>query len=181
MTCVVGYIDDCKQVAWLGAESSATDDETTYDYSGKKIFYVGDFLVGFSGSFRAGQIVRHEVQLPPITSQLELEKYLQTVFSKEIKKTLKKHFTPKKIDTFNLLIAYEDKLFTLENDFTILPFAPYMAIGTGTPYALGALKALMDYKISTRTRITKAIEAAIHHCPSCRGAIYVEKWKQSKK
>ena len=73
---------------WLGADSATTWDDTRLQVtSNPKVFRVGKFLVGSSGSGRTQRILRHG-WTPPPQKKLPLEQYVSTVVVDSIRKAL---------------------------------------------------------------------------------------------
>ena len=64
MTCIVGFID--KDGVYIGGDSCAlsTDDYSYNIRQDEKVFQKGEFIFGYSASFRMGQIIRFKLRTP---------------------------------------------------------------------------------------------------------------------
>ena len=64
MTCVVGLIED--NTIYLGADSLGSNGHSKSEYRFPKVFQNGDFLIGYTSSFRMGQMLQYELDLSDI-------------------------------------------------------------------------------------------------------------------
>jgi ATP-dependent protease HslVU (ClpYQ) peptidase subunit len=150
MTCIVGLL--YKGKVYIGADSAGVD--SNYNITTRKdpkVFKVGDFIIGFTTSFRMGQILQHSLKLPKPTKQEEKDifKYMTTKFIEAVRRALKVGgFT--KINSGNevggqFLVGYKGRLFSIESDFQVAESAAHFhAVGCGAEYALGSLHATFN-------------------------------------
>ena len=62
MTCIV-VVSDSRTVL-LGGDSAAASDRGVFIRATRKVFRAGAYAIGFTRSWRMGQILRHETELP---------------------------------------------------------------------------------------------------------------------
>jgi len=185
MTIIVGLVSDDGTVV-IGSDSAATAEDalelhTAAADSGPKVFaHPAGFMVGFCGSFRVGQLVRHCFSVVPALKSQEPMAYLVGPFTKALRKCLKDSGcleTENGIETMDasLLLAYKNKLYVIQSDFQVSePFHGYTAIGSGSAAALGSLYANKDLGvISAYDAALAAMLAAESVTPSVRGPFYV--------
>lgn len=166
MTCIVGLVDEKNGKVYMGADSAGVALASIEDRKDRKIFKVGKrFLIGFTGSFRMGQILRFYLNPPPIRN-LDLYKYMCTNFVCHVIKVLTDN-SHAKIESNEIscegtiLIAVKKRLFFMDKDFQIGEHNNgYHAIGSGESEALGALYALNDIKLDPEIKIRRALEAS---------------------
>jgi hypothetical protein len=197
MTCVIAI--EHKGRVWLGADSAGVESgslaiSTRID---RKIFWNNGYLIGFCGSFRAGQIVKHKFELPNFPPEFLPENFcpeisaeeiclknlphdllirVENFFATEIVETIQLAFTEsawesKDDDTFGFIIAYGPYFITIENDFQVAIESDYAAIGSGGPVALGALSVL---KNEPTKRLGKALESAAKHNAGVRAPFHYD-------
>ena len=65
MTCIVAIKHDNE--IWMGGDSAAFRDDERTNRADEKVFKNGDFLLGYSGSFRVGQLIRYAFNPPKST------------------------------------------------------------------------------------------------------------------
>ena len=65
MTLIASYIDK-KKVVWLCGDSLGVSGYNKTTRVDEKVFYKEGYVIGFTSSYRFGQIIRHYVNLPPI-------------------------------------------------------------------------------------------------------------------
>lgn len=177
MTAVVGLVEGGR--VWIGADSATTwdgDPGRLQVTSNPKVFRVGQFLIGSSGSGRTQRILRHG-WTPPRRRQGALEHYISTVVVDSIRKALAEGGVAEKKDNVedaagDVLLGYRGHLFRMDSDYSVDEARlPYDAVGCGSHVALGALYAL---KAPPKQRILTALRAAQEFNWGVRGPFVVE-------
>ncbi len=170
MTCIAGVVKN--GVVYLGADSCGSDD--SYNKTQRKdvkIFKRGEFVIGYTSSYRMGQIIQYDLKIPRIMkNEKDLQKWMVIKFIPALRKCLKKGGfakTKEGEDTGGtFLIGFRGRLFCIEDDFQVGESADECnAVGCGDSYAKGSF-------YSTRTlppghRVKMALEAAAH----CSGGV----------
>jgi hypothetical protein len=156
MTCIVGLVD--KGTVYMGGDSAGVAGLSITIRSDEKVFLNGPFIMGFTTSFRMGQLLRYKFNPPTRTVDQDDMKYLVTDFIDAVRKC----FTDNGFGTAstggNFLLGYNGKLYSVDSDFQIgIPKSPFDAVGSGADLALGAMHVL---KGKPEDRINKALEAA---------------------
>ena len=176
MTCIAGLVHDGQ--VYIGADSAGVDDRlhlTTR--ADRKVFKNGEFVIGFTTSFRMGQLLRYSLTPPikhPSTSVFE---YMATDFIDAVRKCLTDGQWGKKCEeqaaggTF--LVGYSGRLFTIEEDYQIgESLSDIAACGAGDLVAIGALS--MTDGREPINRLTAALTAAEKHMANVRGPFFFE-------
>lgn len=173
MTCVVGI--EHKSGVWIGADSATVADDFDIAISAiDKVFFMNEqktMLVGFSGSWRAGQIVQHCMSVPEHNLQKSDEMWLVNEFVHTLRESLREHGCMKTesgedSSVGDFLVGYRGKLWNIQDDYQISRYTTnYAAIGCGSKYALGALAYLTEHKqnMTPREMIKAALEATTRH------------------
>jgi ATP-dependent protease HslVU (ClpYQ) peptidase subunit len=165
MTCVVGVISNGK--VHMACDSAASDSDigSVHKRKDAKVFMVDDYIIGFSNSFRMGQLLQYDFY-PPIPNKRNLEKTMCIDFVDAIQKCLaKNNFIIDKDDDniSDLIIGVHGRLFVMDTDFNMGEYYDkYFAIGSGYQFALGSLYSTKHIK-NPRTRLTKALEASAEY------------------
>jgi ATP-dependent protease HslVU (ClpYQ) peptidase subunit len=147
VTCIVGWVEN--GIVYLGADSAGMD-TNTYAISVQrqpKVFYNGPMIIGYTTSFRMGQLLEHALVVPPQTDDESIEHYMVTTFMDTVRDCLKSHgwstVTHNNESGGQFLVGYRGRLFVVESQFNVLEAAqPYAAIGCAEAVASGALCAL---------------------------------------
>lgn len=183
MTCIVAVTDGQRIV--LGADSVGVGPKPYHQIRrDPKIFAVGNFLLGFTTSFRMGQVLMHsEFPEPPVTDDptrafrfmvrefvpaargcLEAGGYAKTItFSRG--EAQESHLAQG--GTF--IVGFDGFLFEVHDDYAVaMQELPYTAIGAAHLPALGALAATADLDLSLEARARLALQAAATHTGACR-------------
>jgi ATP-dependent protease HslVU (ClpYQ) peptidase subunit len=167
VTCIVGLKH--KNKVYIGGDSAGVSGLDITLRKDPKVFKNGQFIYGFTSSFRMGQLIQ-TFKAPPITSKdkEDIYKYMTTKFINK----LRKHFKDggyTRVDANResggfFLIGHKNRLFSIDADFQVgESYTPYSALGCGADYALGVLYALRendDSKNNPNYLITRALEAA---------------------
>jgi len=178
MTAVAGLVDNGK--VWMGADSAGVGGLSLAIRSDPKIFKTGEFLIGYTSSFRMGQILRYFLSPPvPHEKQADFE-YMVKAFVPAVRTALKDHGYLKydnsreTIGTF--LVGRRGKLFMIEDDLQVGELAtPYAAVGCGQDLALGSLHTTHAMKkMRAFDRIDAALKAAEAFSAGVRGPFVIE-------
>lgn len=158
MTCIIGLVHEGE--VYIGADSAAVSSWIVQPTALRKVFRVGDFLIGYAGSFRMGQILQHHLEVPHQQDGVSDERYMVVEFVEAVRNCLKeKGYT--KIEENResgayVLVGYHGQLYEVDEDFQIQRFLQGLtALGIGREFALGAMAALEF--MPPMERITKAL------------------------
>ena len=163
MSCIVGLVEN--DVVWIGCDSMSSDETSKLVRKDGKIFRVkNDAIIGFSGSYRAGQIIQYTKGLLNKRSKSEQE-YLVTHFIPKIVKLFDKGDNDETLELeCPFLLAFKDRLFQVDSDFQLAESAVgYDAVGGGAPYALGSLYSTAGTKMKAVDRVYWALKSAEVH------------------
>lgn len=163
MTCIVGFIDKDKKV-WMGADSLGSTRSMCVQRKDTKLFRNGKFLIGYTSSFRMGQLLRFK-WVPPVQKNGSEYKFMCTKVIDSIRECLKENgyatIKENKEEIGSFLIAYNDKLFKIEDDLQVEECLDnFNACGSGIYFAIGALNILSSQKLSGKEVCIKALETA---------------------
>jgi len=160
MTCVVGIADNGK--VWMGADSAAVSGWDTRVSTVPKVFHRGKFLIGYTTSFRMGQLLQYKLDIIDLETQISqyetLIEFMVDHFVPEIQ-TLFSENGFSKIDNNveqggTFLVGLRGELFTIHSDYQVQNcIPPYDAIGCGANYALGAL--YITYKTNSSGNVIR--------------------------
>jgi ATP-dependent protease HslVU (ClpYQ) peptidase subunit len=141
-----------------------------------KVFRRGRFLIGYTTSFRMGQLLEHYLVVPPQHSDESDSHYMVTKFVEAVRKLLKeKGFTKIEANSEKggqFLVGYNGTLYSIQSDFQVGQTSEGLdAVGSGAEFALGAMKALS--KLSPSRRVKRALEISAHFNMGVCGPFYV--------
>ena len=148
MTCIVGLVEDGK--VYIGGDSASVADK--FDLAiraDEKVFRNGDYVMGFTSSFRMGQLLRYAFN-PPVPEEGEdINRFMVTRFIDAVRQCLKDGgYASKKDETESagtFLVGYKSHLFEIYSDYQVgIPADGYTAVGCGDQPAKGALFAAGD-------------------------------------
>lgn len=164
MTCIIGLVHE--KTVYIGADSAAVAGYQIRATALPKIFHVGNFLIGYTSSFRMGQVLQCAL-LPEHDGEKSVTDFILTDFIDAVRTCFKeKGFA--KIENNEetggfFLVGYKGRLFRINDDFGVTePMDGIAACGCGEAYALGAMMALDG--IPPRERITRALEITAYFC-----------------
>ena len=173
MSCVIGLVH--KKRVYLASDGVAsTEDGDTRPIDAIKLFRKGNYLFGFAGSIRTGQIIQHgDFDIPKsiwgwpdaIREQIT-EK--GAIITGECQGELQ---------SSNFLIGFKQGLlYEMLADFQMnqVNETGYTAIGAGSTVALGSLYTTADLDWSPEDRLYKALNAATQFVRSCGPPFKIE-------
>jgi hypothetical protein len=163
MTCIVGVQEGGH--VYIGGDSAGVSTLDIVVRADEKVFVNGPFIMGFTTSFRMGQLFRYAFKPPKRPKGASDMQYMTTTFIDAVRKCYDtKGFLTKRNNVDEggeFLVGYRGKLYDIESDFQVgVQVLPYYAVGCGAKYALGALSVLPE-SLTPETRITRALGAAV--------------------
>lgn len=169
MTCIVGLEHEGE--VWIGGDSIAVEMGSLRKSirQDEKVFnnkHIPSMVIGFSGSFRIGQLLRYSFVPPLKPTRLSVHEYLATSFIDAVRQCFKANGTMQYRDglecAHQFLIGYGGNLFLVDSDFQVAKLSTnYAAIGTGGDAAMGSLYTSCKQNIADpKHAITVALEAS---------------------
>lgn len=183
MTCIVGIIDKKNKQIIVGGDSAGVAGLDISLRKDTKVFVKDNrFIIGFTSSFRMGQILHYnEFKVP---EQSEYEDDLAFMVKK---------FVPAVIELFNahswgqryssgdarggtFIVGYKNKLFQIQDDFQVEEsLCEYSACGCGEFYAKGSLYSTKQ--LTAEARVVEALSAAEYFSGGVASPFNIKKLK----
>lgn len=161
MTCIVGIAEGGN--VWIGGDSAGVAGYALTRRKDVKVFRNGPFIMGFTSSFRMGQLLSHAFNAPKRHADTDVYAFMVTDFIDAVRSCLKaggyaeKHNDAEHGGTF--LVGYAGRLFFVGDDYQVgEAINGYDACGCGRDIAWGALHATVGGDPAVRVRM--ALEAA---------------------
>ena len=175
MTCIVGLVDGAK--VYIGGDSASTSSNDLVVRADGKVFRNGPFLLGFTTSWRMGQLLHYAFRPPLHDPDLDALAYLATAFVDAVRNCLKAGGYALRQNEQesggDFLVGYRGGLYVVCSDYQVGQAVDnWMAVGCGAAYALGALYATQGEP--ARERVLKALQAAERHSAGVRSPFVVE-------
>jgi len=162
MTCVVALKEN--GMVHMGADSAAVYGWNRYARKDTKVFIKGDFLFGFTESFRLIQVLQYSFEPPKMGRNDNLHAYLCTDFVKEVRKCLEQagYAAEVKDDKYPVcLLATQGRLFHIMSDLSVGEReGDFDAVGSGSAAALGSLYTSAKWSLSANEKLLLALESA---------------------
>ena len=164
MSCVIGLLHDGK--VYVASDGIATtDDGEKRPIVANKIFTNKNYIIGFTGSVRTGQLAGPKFFDPP-ENIYDLPDALREKLGEKGSLVISSD-TQQHLNACNYIIAYRGRLFEMLMDFQLNEImGSYSAIGSGAPYAMGALFASRNINFPER-RLKTALKAACEYDMCC--------------
>lgn len=174
MTCIAGLA--FQGSVYMGGDSAAIDGQDLEVRGDPKVFRNGEYLIGFSESFRVGQVLQYRFSAPSyggLTGR-ELTCFLSRKFIDDMWDSLAKAGVDvNKGLPGSVMLGAAGRLFVIYQDFHVAePLPGYAAIGCGLGPAVGSLYSTPDR--APRERIELALEASLAHCTGVRPPFTIE-------
>lgn len=175
MTCIVGLVAGGK--VFIGGDSVGIDDWNRVSRVDRKVFRNDGFVMGFTTSYRMGQLLRYSLKPPAVKDGQDLMEYMVVDFVGALRTTLKEGGFAKKENEVEkggvFLVGFRERLFRIEGDYQVGESADgYDACGWGAMVALGALHATP--RAAPRHRLIAALKASEYHSRCVRGPFHIE-------
>jgi ATP-dependent protease HslVU (ClpYQ) peptidase subunit len=178
VTCIAGLVED--GAVYIGGDSAGVANMCLQVRADAKVFRNGPFLMGFTSSFRMGQLLRYSLAPPNHPDGMEIEAYMVTRFIDAVRQCLKEGGCARKDDDVEeggtFLVGYRGELFMVEDDYQVGRMVDKIAaVGCAQDVALGALHVLRgDDRLAPETKVLRALEAAERWSAGVRAPFVVE-------
>lgn len=146
MTCIVGTRS--RKGVILGGDSlgsAGLDCEVRND---PKVGRVGDYVFGYCGSYRMGQVLLYDFDPPEPSRRTapEVFRFLVSEFIPTLREAMaiagvtKVENSVEELDCASFLVGIYGNLFYVDQDYQVgWPSTNYWAVGSGAPYAIGSM------------------------------------------
>lgn len=179
MTVIVAVVKNGK--VYVGADSAGVsrDDLAISSRRDTKVFVKDNFIIGFTSSFRMGQILKYSLNCPKQKKKQTDEEFMCTTFVDHVQSLFKKkgygtiELNEQNGGTF--IVGYKGTIYTIEDDFQVaIQYENYAAVGCGSKIALGSLYACNAYKFNPENAITMALKAAENFSAGVRNPFIIK-------
>lgn len=163
MTCIVGVIEN--GVVTLGGDSAGVENDNITIRKDEKVFRNKEFIIGYTSSFRMGQLLRFRFTPPPISGK-DLYEYMCTEFVDGVRKCFEEYGFMQKYKGGDekggeFLVGIRGRLFHIDDDYQVgEPVDGFMSVGSGMYYALGSLDTTNKNQIKPKDRVEIALRVA---------------------
>lgn len=177
MTCIVGLISADR--VYIGGDSAGVAGWGLVVRNDRKVFRNGDFVMGFTTSFRMGQLLAHSFNPPKPRQGVDVFAYLVTDFVDAARQTMKNGGFARIKDSHseeggNFLVGYEGRLFNIAEDFQVAESVHgFDAIGCGEQLALGSLHST-GAMLDPETRVREALRVAEACSAGVRSPFFIQ-------
>lgn len=178
MTCIIGLINNGH--VYIGGDSAGVDSHRLFytTRADEKVFQRGYYLIGFTTSFRMGQVLRYGGNLPtPPEDDRELHKFMCTDFVNAVRSIFEDAGYGKKQgeegdEGGQFIIGVGGKLFIMHPDYQVEETTEgFSSVGCGDMLAFGALA--VTGHMAPLDRITTCFNAVTRFSAGVRGPFII--------
>lgn len=176
MTCIVGLVHGGK--VHIGGDSAGVAGYGLVVRNDRKVFRNGDFVMGFTSSFRMGQLLAFNFNPPKPREGVDLLAYMVTDFIDTARASMKNGGFAKVVNGEDqgghFLVGVRGRLFHIAGDFQVGESVHgFDATGCGDHIALGSLYSSAKIK-DPQERVKLALAAAETFSAGVRGPFHIE-------
>jgi ATP-dependent protease HslVU (ClpYQ) peptidase subunit len=174
MTCIVGLVDKGK--VFIGGDSAGVRGSDMHVRRDKKVFVNDGFAIGFTTSFRMGQLLAYSFNPPQADPKADPMRFMVNDFIGAVRECFKNGgFASRNNEVESggeFLVGYRGRLFCINGDYQVAEMASgFHAVGCGESFAIGALHATP--KGDPRKRVLYALGIAEECSAGVRGPFHV--------
>lgn len=141
MTCIVGLVEG--GVVYMGGDSAGIEGYALAVRKDPKVFKKGPAVIGYTSSFRMGQLLRYKLDLPDGHTG-DLFEWMCSTFVDQVRDVLAEGGYAKKENNVEhggrFLVGLHGRLFMVDSDYEVSERAhTFDAVGCGADVALGSL------------------------------------------
>lgn len=137
MTCICGMVRDGH--VYMAGDMMGSNGFTGRVYPDSKVFVNGNFIVGYTSSFRMGQILEWNWEEPLRQEGISDRQYMQQNVVESLRETFAVYGYGVKEGLEdvggNFLIGYKGNLYEMQDNFSLLCINDFSAIGSGQYHA----------------------------------------------
>ena len=177
MTCIVGVVNSGR--VFIGGDSAGVDSRYHLVVrTDRKVFRNGEFVMGFTTSFRMGQLLAYNFNPPKPRVGVDVMAYMVTDFMDAARVRMKeggfKHIKDEVEEGGTFLVKYSGRLFHISDDFQVDESVHgFDACGCGDLLALGSLYSTRSWP-DPNARLKEALETAQAFSAGVRGPFFFE-------
>lgn len=172
MTAVCALVHDGK--VHMGADSAGVGGLSLNVRADPKVFVNGPMVMGFTTSFRMGQLLRWTFSPPVQPEGVAVDRYMTTAFVDAVRETLKaggyahRENEVERGGTF--LVGYRGRVWAVHDDYQVAELAdPFNAVGCGDDLCKGSLYSTREFDLDPDVRLALALESAERFSAGVRG------------
>lgn len=176
MTCIVAVVNKMTSphTVHMAGDSLSAHSNIAQVRQDVKVFKLGEFAIGFTSSWRMGQVLHYHFTPPAFSDGADLHRYMVVDFVEALRSLFKAMavMTLKEgVETCGtFLVGVRGRLFEIDSDFQVgESTCDYAAVGAGYHFALGAMHATRLTLMPPAMRLEYALDAAAEHSPWVRG------------
>lgn len=163
MTCIVGLINNKK--VYLGGDSAGVSGRSISYRKDSKVFKNNGFVMGFTSSFRMGQLLRYKFIPPKYNTNDDLFEYMVCEFVEKVRTVLKEggyNIKDKDQDAGGtFIVGYNGRIFQIQSDYQVSEEEQeYTSVGCGVDLALGSLFSTENFDMGPKDRLALALDSA---------------------
>jgi hypothetical protein len=164
MTCICGYIDPVGNI-FMGGDAIGVIGSNYMIVKDPKVFVRRNMIFGFCTSFRMGDILKYDFEIPDHPKGMSTLNYLTSVFLVK----LLNRYEERKFLTISdnvaiggiFLLGYDKRLFRIESDLCIIEdIKNYDAAGCGQDFAKASMFLLEKSNLSPIEKIEESLRVA---------------------
>ena len=172
MTCVAAVTDGTH--VYMGGDSAGVSGLQLQVRGDPKVFKKDDrFIIGFTSSFRMGNILRYQFTPPELKPEHDIDEYMIDGFAQSALKCFREQgfatVRNEQVTGGQFLVGVRGRIFIIDNDFQVgWVRTDYAAVGCGADVACGSLHATGALQVAPMQRVKMALEAAEQHSAGVR-------------
>lgn len=149
----------------MGGDSAGVSGYALDVRADPKVFVNGAMVMGFTSSFRMGQLLHWRLAAPHHPEGVDDARYMATDFVDAVRQCLKDGGIARKENDVEsggtFLVGYHGKIWTVYDDYQVATqLQDFDAVGGGTDLCRGSLHSTAALDIEPRLRLAVALEAA---------------------
>jgi ATP-dependent protease HslVU (ClpYQ) peptidase subunit len=160
MTCIIGLKENDN--VWIGADKSSVSGYLMQSTKLDKVFRKGEYVIGYTSSFRMGQLLQYVINLPEPPEKVDVG-FMVLEFVETIRKGFKEYgystIDNNEESGGTFIVGVKNQLFEVDNDYQVnYSDNNYLACGAGVYYALASMEALKG--LAPEKRIAESMRIA---------------------
>lgn len=167
MTCIVAIEQNGTVI--MGGDRLGSNGHTGAPVSESKVFTKSGVTIGYTSSFRMGQLLQYALTIPVIPEE-DLDKWVAVDLMQAIRAVYSENGWDEtsngKASGGSFLLAVKGRCYEIQSDYSFIrQISGEYAVGSGKDYALGSLRSTRG-RMTASKRIIESLETAAEYVVS---------------
>lgn len=165
MTCIIAIEEE--GVVYMGSDAAASGDGLVGIVTSPKVFHNGPLLIGYTDSFRMGQLLQYTLEAPIESMTWDVDRWVSVDLMAAVRTCFEENgyevSKEGRVEGGQFLVAVAGRCYEVQDDYSALRYSSgEYSVGAGASHAMGSLHSTREWE-DQWVRLEAALDAATEH------------------